>query len=262
MSPFKAFTDFLGGICAFVASFFLVREFLSFAPAEGLPVGERLKLFFDVQTLPNYRVYAVLALLFVLAVAVGRLLRRFPAVVFPFSLLPFLYALSLYRAGLLPQRPMLYLLLGALLAVGAIADVMIADGRDGKRRRAIVSNLSALLCAGLCLLVLWRAKAAPQAEVLSHFDAAFQASTTPFVLEPWIRIAVLLVLSSVAGFCFFGAYWIELILTLPPAVLAWVWYADGTLAPHGEILLALLTVTLLCRLGFTLTGGYQKDGIS
>lgn len=263
MSPFKTFTDFLSGFCAFVASFFLFREFLQFSPAENLSLGERLSLFFGTELLCDYRTYALLAVLFLLSALVGRCLCRYPTLTFPFSLLPFLYTFSLFRDGLLDERPMLYLLLGALGVCGGMADVIVADRQDGKRRCAVIGNGTALLTVGLCALVLWRAdtvaslaESTPLAE-LSRFDRAL-VSAPAVDGDAWLWLAALLLCSVLFGLLFQGAYWIELLLTLPVSVLAWLWYADGRLAPHGELLLVLLTVTLLCRLSFTLLGGKTK----
>jgi len=255
MSSFKKFCDFCGGIALFVSVFFVFREFMSFSVEDDPTLREKWT-FFLTETERDVRPFLGLVGLLALSLLVGILCRRLPFVGFAFATLPFLQALSMLRDGYLYERPMLYLLLGALPIVGNLFDALHRDSLNGRHRAFLLGNVSSLLVLGFCLLILWRldvVKDATDVHGLRRFDQTVFASLE-HDLAFLKQYAVLYGIGIATSLLFCGAYWIDLIFAALPLTLALPRQIMGTLGPHSELLLSLMILCLICRLALMVAG--------
>ncbi len=264
MGAFKRFCDFCSGIALFVACFFLFRAFMVFTPDGDPSLREKLKLFFGENAWLDYRPYLWLVGLLALSLLVGVLARRLPSVGFAVAALPFLQALLMLRSGTLYERPMLYLLLTALPLVGNLFDAVTRDRDDGHHRAFVLANVSSLLVLMFAALLLWRATVAVPADDASLYEMKpFDRTVYLAALEndlSFLRYyAVAYAVGIGVSLCFRGAYWIDLILAAIPLAAALRQQLLGTLGPHSELLLALMTLCFTCRLALTVAGmGWKK----
>ena len=255
MSAFKKFCNFCAGIALFVGVFFVFREFMSFSVEDDPALREKWA-FFLIEAERDCRPMLGLIGLLALALLVGILFHRLPFVGFAFATLPFLQALSMLRDGVLYERPMLYLLLGALPIVGNLFDALHRDSLDGRHRAFLLGNVSSLLVLGFCLLILWRldvVKDATDVHGLRRFDQTVFASLE-HDLAFLKQYAVLYGIGIATSLLFCGAYWMDVTLAALPLGIAFPRWIMGTLGPHGELLLALMILCLVCRLALMAAG--------
>lgn len=260
MSTFKRFCDFCGGIALFVGALFLFREFMTFSPDGEPPLREKWALFLT-DAGRDCRPYIGLVILLALSLLVGILFRRLPFVGFAFATLPFLQALSMLRDGYLYERPMLYLLLGALPIIGNLFDALHRDANDGRHRAFWLGNVSSLLVLGFCLLILWRLdaiKSVTDIYSLYRFDQTLFTASAEVDVDMLRQFAAIYGAGIVISLLFCGAYWIDVIPTAIPLVIALPRQVMGTLGPHGELLLALMILCFACRLTVMVTGAPWK----
>lgn len=254
MSHFKKFTDFCAGLSFYVAFSYLFREFLSFSPKNDPTLREKLSLFFGSDALRDYKSHLIFASLLLLSLTVGRLAKRIPAIPFFVSLLPFLYALSMYRDALLYDRPMLHIVLGVLHITGNLADALFFDRTDGKQRAFWVSSVATLCPVLLCLLITWRAgrlsKAVPETlrpfdrEILYHME---DADLTVFYVCIAVYLSLLLI-----SFLLRGAYWLNFLISLFP--LFYLVHHNGSeqILIHFEQIITLAVVATVTHLSLML----------
>lgn len=255
MSAFKKFCDFCGGIALFVGALFLFREFMSFSPEQIVTLREKWTLFLS-ESEQDVRPYLGLVGLLALSLLVGILCRRLPFVGFAVATLPFLQALSMLRDGYLYERPMLYLLFGALPIIGNLFDALHRDSLDGRHRAFVLGNVSSLLSLGFCLLILWRIsvlKDAVELDELRRFDQTL-LSAAEENLSHLRQLAALYGVGIAVSLAFCGAYWLDVILAALPLIWALPRQIMGTLGPHSELLLSLMILCLCCRLALMAAG--------
>lgn len=262
MGAFKKFADFCAGIALFVLSFFLLREFFGFTPADDPALREKWRIFVEENPVRDYRPYLGLIGLLALSLLIGTVCRRLPTVGFAVATLPFLQVLSMLRDGCLYEHPMFYLLLSALPIVGNLLDAIHRDRLDGRHRAFWLANGASLLVLGFLFLLLWRLRTSAEATdiyELSRFDQKLFAAAAEHDLSFWKTYAVVYAASIAVSLAFCGAYWIDAILALLPIGFALSRQIMGTLGPHGELLLSLMILALLCRLALMAAGtGWGK----
>ena len=262
MGAFKKFADFCAGIALFVASFYLFREFLFFAPADAPSLREKWQFFFEENTVRDYRPYLGLIGLLALSLLIGTVCRRLPTVSFAVATLPFLQVLSMLRDGCLYTHPLFYLILSALPIVGNLYDAVHRDSLDGRHRAFLLANVSSLLVLAFLGLLIWRTRVTADVvnmHELSRFDQNVFVAAEESALSVWKTYAAVYAVGIAVSLAFRGAYWLDALLALPPLVLALRRQILGTLGAHAELLLALMILCFLCRLALMAAGtGWRK----
>ena len=145
MTFFKKFTDFCGGFSVFAALMFLLREWMSFAERDGLPFREGLRLFFGPEAQKDRLAPLVFVVLMVFALTLSRIFVKHPWVGLLCSILPMVQVLFFFHNRELYEHPMLYLILVSLFVFGHLADAIVLDRNDGRRRAYFATQLLALL---------------------------------------------------------------------------------------------------------------------
>ena len=154
MSYFKRFTNFCGGFVAFAAILHLIGAYMSFEAIEAEGTLGKLKEFLDVKQDGNFRGYAIMALLFLLSAALGRIFERLPYVTLAVSLFPLYQTVELYSSGALVNFPSLYLILSIFHALGNIVYALALDRADGKRRAFVSAAVLGTMISYLLIAVI------------------------------------------------------------------------------------------------------------
>ena len=257
MSNFRKFAQFCAGIAAFSAIMYVFRQFRSYDPEDIESKKEKLKLFFSNEMSKDYRPLTLLAILFVLAILIEIILKRFPQICIFSSSIPLLFALSLYNGDRLFERPMLYVLLGGILVIGDIYDTVSACKADGKERMLVLSNVSALLVCAACLFIRWRAHECGLVpiEKLSFFDKQLYLFAMDHDASLFTIIAIMTAITIAVSLILRGVYFIDLAITLVPFFYIVYKLATNELGPHGDIVAAAMTVCLAARIVCCVMGG-------
>ncbi len=261
MGAFKRFADFCGGIALFSACFFLLREFIPYAPNTDVALREKWRLFLLEHAWRDYRPYLGLIGLLALSLFVGIVCRRLPSLCFAVATLPFLQAMFMLYDGRFYERPMLYVLLTALPLAGNLFDALHRDSLDGRHRAFILANVSSALALGFFVLLLWRMRATADTHNIyeqSRFDQAILLATDA-APTLWKTYAALYAASITVSLLFRGAYWLDALLALIPVLLALRRQILGTLGPHGVLILSLMILCLICRVALVSAGVVWKE---
>ncbi len=246
MSYFKKFTDILAAISAFFAALLLTRSYMNADFSSLGEVGLRERLDFLLDGSDKLRSYAILFLLTVLALLVGRFFEKLPSLVLAVSLLPALFASIAFMNGRLDERPMFYLITAVLYFIGSLYDTLFADRTDRKRRAFYLSAVTGVLFGALQLALIKiyeRTEPLREAyfgveisdEELARADRAYLYGLD--ILSPlseeqatlMTHLAVLLIGSAFISLLLRRAYFIDLILSafmLDIVIVKW----------HGEII--------------------------
>ena len=139
MSYFKKFCDLIGGIGAFFASVFLLGRYMEYNPADA---ESKLKVFFSSENAKEYRHYLVFIALLFGAVLLGRILRRFPAVTLPLSVLPLCQVMSMLWGKRLYSKPEFYVIVCLVVVVGNIYEAYSADRERGGHQLYIATLIT------------------------------------------------------------------------------------------------------------------------
>ena len=139
MSYFKKFCDLIGGIGAFFATVYLLGRYMEYNPADA---ESKLKVFFSTENAKEYRHYLIFIALLFGAVLLGRLLKRFPAITLPLSVLPLCQVMSMLWGKRLYSKPEFYVIVCLVVVVGNIYEAYSADRERGGNQLYIASVLT------------------------------------------------------------------------------------------------------------------------
>ena len=252
MSYFKRFTNFCGGFVAFAAILHLIGAYMSFEAIEAEGTLGKLKEFLDVKQDGNFRGYAIMALLFLLSAALGRIFERLPYVTLAVSLFPLYQTVELYSSGALVNFPSLYLILSIFHALGNIVYALALDRADGKRRAFVsAAVLGTMISAGGVWL--WRRanelKVYDDPEVigeeLSGANAKIALAAQDGFQKLILKIAIMIAISVLISLLLRDIYFIDAILSVVPLA-----YALNKVLLRGEIAVFGVFVLTLCVMYF------------
>ena len=253
MRYFKRFSEFCGGFSAFYAAMFLLSEFMTYKFEDAMSMKEKLKHFFSEEPLKDYRAYLVLILLLSLSLAVSLLLPRLHAVGFAVAVVPLAHTLLMFRENGLYDRPTLHILLGLLYLFGFLADALLCDRADGRRRAYLLTTACGLLIPLMTLLTYLRIRSLsdiePQAaQELKGIDLTlYQASLTQ-AQKSLVIFAVMLLISVAVSLLLRDIYFVDVIIAAVPAVYAVYYFFSERLPLFSTTVLLLSVFYFLCRL--------------
>ena len=297
MSLFKKFTDFCGGVAAFMGGLFIIQKYMAFKPktdeqyidwitdntdyasdyVESVTEAPgKLSQFLTPNLIGtsakplDYRPIVILTILLVVSVLVSRILHKFPYVGFTVSLFPAAVATYLFCKGTLFNQPSLFVMLALVHVFGNAVDCIIRDRQDGRHRLWLCAKVSMLLPSVLCLVF----------AILSHiFPYFFSEETvhlklsifgeltnnvTDKVFEIFITAGVMYLVILLISSLLFNVYFIDAILSIVP--LAYLTYQlynieFSVFVPVLLILAIICFITnlLLCIFENNLTQKEQQE---
>ena len=262
VSTIKKFTDFFAIFGVFSAGIYLITQFMPFETLEETSLLGKVKAFFSPETQKDYRSVLILLLLFLAAFLLSKILPRFSSLNFLASLLPLAWSFYLFDADKLEEHPMLYLISAILAATGSFADCLIADQQDGRRRGAVASLLCSLLTSAVAFAVFLRANALegiPLEELFFSDRLIGEALENGLSFAPYWRAALMYLLISVIGLLLGRIYFLDMLVSLIPAVFVIVYLSEERLPAFGASLAVLAVACVLCRLALTLTPIPEPD---
>ncbi len=268
MSLFKKFTDFCGGIAAFMGGLFIIQKYMAFKPKtdeeyidwitentelaseeiESITAAPgKMSQFLTPELTSNndYRPIIILTALLVIAVLVSRICQRLPYVGFTVALFPAMIATYLFCKGTLFNQPSLFVVLTLVFVVGNAVDCVIRDRNDGRHRLWLCAKISMFVPSLLCLILATASKLLPEEgmeDKLSVFsELATNVSDELFdvlIIAGVIYLAILVISSLL-----FNVYFIDLILSLVP--LAYIAYQLYNI-PFSVFVPVLLVLAIIC----------------
>ncbi|MBQ8345185.1 MAG: hypothetical protein IJY42_02850 [Clostridia bacterium] len=249
MGYLKRFTDFCAALAAAHGAVYLLIRFMSYNPADVTSKAEKLKLFLDKESVPDYRSLVVLVFVLFLSAFLGRILRKLPLVTLPVSLMSFLFCLYLFDCQKLYERPMLYLILGGLHVLGNLAECILRDREQEKRRSWLAANIIALTPAFFAGFMLYRLDRVSQipVEELAYFDSQiYVARILEESFDP-LKTLILLCLICVAVSLIFRLYYVDAVCSLIPFVYGiYLWLTDG-FETFFPVIVPVLGLSVLSR---------------
>ncbi len=168
MSYFKKFTDFCLGVVIFVASLFLLRQYMTFKPktAEQYFVGMggnavetgvvpgKVEQFLE----KDHRMLIWLVVLMLFSLIVSILFKKLPYISFAVSIIPAVEVAYLFQKDMLFEQELLFIAGTAIHVIGNLVDALLQDREDGRHRLWLSSLLGSLVSSAVCFIPL-----------LSHF---------------------------------------------------------------------------------------------
>ena len=250
MSYFKRFGDFCSGFAAFTGMVHLISRFISMKfEGESLTLIEKIKMFLGRETLPIFRLMAVMTLCFLLSAVLGRIFARLPYISALFCIPPVIVSICLYTMQVIEEYPMLYVVLSFVAFISAIADCVLADRADGKHRAAYVGSLVSLAFSAYCILLVRKYNelvllSEDEEYVMWMLDSYILRSGTEISTRLFYALAAVYAILAVISFVLRDIYFIDSILAIPPAV--WLIYAWGAkkllLLPETVAVFAMLVL--------------------
>ncbi len=258
MKLFKKFTDFCGGFAAASAIIYLFCQFMLFSPREELSILGKIKLFLGDGTLRDYRAYLLLVILLALSLLGGLIFKKYPALSFGLSLLPLVRVISMVSEGRFYERPMLYLILTLIYAVGGLANAIGADREEAGVRGAKGADLASLVTAGVAIYIPFRIESLtsiPEEEAkLDFFDALIrnlgmsaEAEGVAPDLSFFITVAILLLLPVLVSLLLRDLHFITASLSLIPLGYTLFHWLGGGIPVHGNLIAIMVLFTTACR---------------
>lgn len=255
MRYYKRFSDFCGGVSAFFALMYLFTQYMSFHPVNVESTKEKLLRFFEEGASKDYRSYLLLVLLLVGALVIGNIFSRFPSVGFLASLFPMAQAMMMLREGKLYERPMQHILLGLLFCLGFVADALMRDRVDGKRRAYTLTNLCGVVFALVGVAVSWRSRkllatelSEEAIEALSYADLSIYHAAETEDVKILLTFSALIAATVLISLLLRDIYFLDSILAVGPLVyIIYLFHAEKlTLFPMAILILAAFY--FICRM--------------
>ena len=247
MSYLKKFTDFCGGLAAFLAAVYFIRKYMAYEPPlTDADAPSKLEQFLKPAPNTDYTMLIPLILALALSVVIGRIFARLPYVCLGASIIPALYVAYMYGSNLLFDRRVPIIVLCALHVVGNVAECTLRDREDGRHRLWIGAKITSLSGALLCLFTTKLAdKPLPSADAdpLPLFETEVISTMTPENMSAlttlgWIFLALLAI-----SILLYNVYFIDAIISLIP--LGFTIYSTfaGTLTIAPKV---FITISLIC----------------
>lgn len=262
MGYLKKFTDVGAGIAAAHGAVYLIREFMMFKPEDVESSSEKLKLFLSVESKRDYRSLMFLVAVLFLSALAGLILRKLYPVPMVTSLVSFTFVMYLFEESKLYDRPMLFVLLGALHVIGNYADALQRDRRDGKHRARLLANLTHLYAIFFCAYILIREKKIAEIPTteMKPFDVDIYLAVR--MEEP---LSLFLVLAAICVGCILislllkDLYFIDAILSLIPLGCTLFWWYTEKVSVGLSLLLGVLVMATVARIVLMLASPSDRD---
>jgi hypothetical protein len=133
MSYFKKFCDLVGGIGTFFATVFVLGRYMEYKPGSIAEGESKLKMFFSHESSKDYRQYLIFIALLVLAVIIGRALKRLPCVTLAVSVLPLCQIMGMLWRNKIYANGDFYVMVSIVLVVGNIYELITCDHASSKQ---------------------------------------------------------------------------------------------------------------------------------
>lgn len=213
MSIWKKFTVACGGFALLSAAFYLFCQWMAFAVMHAdISKLQALKPFFNGEGIRDFRPYLWLLAVLSVSLAVSVIGKRFPAFCFVCSVLPMLTVSVMLELGCLYERPMLYVALCAVYALGSLWECVRLDREDGRRRGACGVCMTAVLAAAvstalfLCPRWLAGASTAQAGQLKQALLTAVQAEAD---FSAFLSMAVLWGVSALLGWLLLDLHFVH-----------------------------------------------------
>ena len=255
MNYFKRFGDFCAGFAAFSAVIYLFREFMAYTTEEELGLLGKLKSFLSFEPRKDYRFFLPLIGLFLLSLIISLLFKKHPYVSFAVSVLPLLRVISMFVSEKLYERPMLYVILGAIHVAACLWECVRLDRARSGRRAALAADLCGLVGLGLCLYTLRQTRVVTEMESvdLSFFERKIYTGLEGADLTVFWVTAALFGVTVLLRWIWRDLYYLDALLSLPlPVYTIYLWEA-GKIPFHGSMLCTICVVYALARVAVMLS---------
>ncbi len=264
MSLFKKFTDFCAGVAAFVGGLFIIQKYMAFKPKtdaeyiqwisknpdyskEYVETVTEAPGKFSQFTTPaltrniDYRPLILLVVLFIVAIAIGRIVKKYPHVCFAVSLLPAISVAYFVFQGTLQTQPGLFITLSFLFVLGNLVECILRDKEDGGHRLWIASRISitvpAFACLAFTVLPMIISTKEIKKDLIAFPELLFGVNdtVTEILVIAGIMFATVLLISTLL----YNVYFVDAVLSaVPLGYLIFVLY--------GEKFTAFTSMLLFC----------------
>ena len=255
MSSCKRFTDFFAGFAAFTAAMYLFCQYMMFDFKEIESLTEKLKYFFSNEPIKDYNFYLTLIGLLLFSCVFSILFHKLPFLTFAISALPMIYIISMLKTGnIYDERPMLYVVLGAIHMGGCLFECIRRDREDRHRRSAIATDLFAAVVVLFCLYVFYTKKILPETEFL---ELDYLQRRLYYVYEEidftvFRNVAICYGVLALFRLIHRDLYYLDAILSLVPFfMLCSMWMTDK-IPIFGEVLVMLSASYAVARIAIML----------
>ena len=215
---------------------------------------EKFKHFFSSDYTRNFKAYAIMIILLVVSVVIGRVFDRLPFVCLTVSLLPFLWTLFMFASNWLYDRPMLYLMLALVHMAGNIIHAVLLDKADGKRRAFWCVNVTGGVFGALCLAV-WRRSEILKSAVftedeiskLSDIDAEIFNGLESESAKLLLIIGSAIIVTVLVSLILRDLYYIDVILCAIPLIYSIKVFFAEELTVFGGLVFAATSIYFVFR---------------
>ena len=270
MSLFKKFTDFCGGIAAFMGGLFIIQKYMAFKPKtdeeyidwiatdtdlsseyiESITEAPgKISQFMTPGLTQNndYRPIVILTLLIVFSLIIARVFQRLPQLCLAVSILPVIVATYMFCKGTLYNQASLFIMLTVIPVLGNAVDCVLRDKEDGRHRLWLGAKLSIAVPSIFCLILAVCAKVFPSlpeeffTKNLSVFDELRNLPEELF--DVFVISGVLFLIVLVISTVLLNVYFIDMILSLIP--LAYIAYQLYNVQ-FSALIPVLLILAIIC----------------
>ena len=274
MSLLKKFTDFCAGVAAFVGGLFIIQKYMAFKPKtdeeyiqwitknpdypkEYVETVTEAPGKFSQFTTPaltknvDYRPLILLVLLFIGAIIIGRILKKYPHVCFAASLAPAILVAYMLFQDTLHTQPGLFLTLSLLFVLGNLIECMLLDKKDGGHRLWIASRISmassAFACLVFALIPMIISTENIKKDLIAFPELVFDVndSVLHMLIVAGIMFSALLLITSLL----FNVYFVDVILSaVPLGYLIFNLYGEKLTAFTVMLLVSAIICFMTCLL--------------
>ena len=268
MSLFKKFTDFCGGIGAFMGGLFLIQKYMAFKPktdeeyidwisdstehaseyiesVTGAP--SKISQFMTPELTQNkdYRPIVILTALLIISLLVSRIFQRLPYVCFTVSILPAIVATYLFCKGTLYNQPSLFIVMTLIPVFGNAVECLLRDRKDGRHRLWLCAKISMFIPSVLCLILAAGSKLISAEGVDKKLSIFNELSTnvSEQLFDVFIIAGVIYLVILVISTLLLNVYFIDMILSLIP--LAYIAYQLYNIQ-FSVFIPVLLSLAIIC----------------
>lgn len=263
MSYFKRFTNGCAIFAALSAWLYALIQLMAFTPSNDISLTEKLKLFLKGDTPRDYSMYLTMGLCFAFSFAVSLLFKKLPAISFAVSILPVLATIHQLMAKQLYEYPMMYVVLGALHAIGSLADCMLADKRGARWQSALAAFFSSLMASAVPLYIfrsIGALAARSKEETLNYFEKVIIYSMPKDAdTDVFLRVAIFFGVLAILALLLKELPFLTAILSLIPfGYTLYLWHA-GLLPVHGALIVTVATVCFLTQIAVMLSAKPNRN---
>jgi len=256
MGYFKRFGDVCALFAAFSAFMYVFCQYMAYDFDEIVGTTEKLKYFFSNSPRKDYRFYLTLILLLLVSFIISTVFHKLPFLTLAAAALPIIQIVAMYDSERLYERPMLYLVLASVHAVGCLYECIRRDREDRGRRGAIATDLLGIVIVGFCLYVLYTSRGIANIEFenISLLELllynAFYLQTPDLSVFKYFAICygVLAVLRMIWR----DLYYVDAILSVFPFVASIYLWNSGKFAVFGSVAVSLTLMYAVSRISVML----------